>query len=104
VAGVILKEIRTALLMGTACGVAVALAAFLWRRGEIILALVVGVSIFLAMSLSATMGVLIPIFFKRLNVDPAIASGPLITMINDITGLLFYLTLATILINQIIPS
>jgi len=104
VAGVILKEIRTALLMGTVCGVAVALAAFLWRRGEIILALVVGVSIFLAMSLSATMGVLIPIFFKRLNVDPAIASGPLITMINDITGLLFYLTLATILINQIIPS
>ena len=101
VAGVIFKEIRTALLMGIACGVVMAGAAFLWRGGQTILGLVVGSSIFLAVSLSATMGVLIPIIFKRMNVDPAVASGPLITMINDITGLLVYLTLATILVSRL---
>ena len=101
VAGVIFKEIRTALLMGIACGATMALVAYLWRGGQTTLGLVVGLSIFLAVSLSATMGVLIPIVFKRINVDPAVASGPLITMINDITGLVVYLTLATVLINRI---
>ena len=102
VAGVIFKEIRTALLMGITCGVIMACAAFLWKGGQITLGIVVGISIFLAMSLSATMGVLIPITFKRLNVDPAVASGPLITMINDITGLLVYLTLATLMLSKLV--
>jgi magnesium transporter len=101
VAGVIFKEIRTALFMGIACGIVMAGAAFLWRGGQATLGIVVGVSIFLAVSLSATMGVLIPITFKRMNVDPAVASGPLITMINDITGLLVYLTLATVLVRHL---
>jgi magnesium transporter len=101
VAGIILKEIRTALIMGIACGLAMALVAFLWKGRQTTLGLVVGSSIFLAVSLSATMGVLIPIVFKRMNVDPAVASGPLITMINDITGLAVYLTLATILLSRL---
>jgi len=101
VTGVIFKEIRTALLMGMACGIIMALVSFAWSGGLIAMGLAVGLSIFIAMSLSATMGILIPIAFKRINVDPAVASGPFITMINDITGLLIYLTLATILINRI---
>ncbi len=101
VAGVIFKEIRTALIMGMACGVIMALVSFIWSGGQIVMGLAVGLSIFIAMSLSATMGILIPITFKRINVDPAVASGPFITMINDITGLLIYLTLASILINRI---
>jgi magnesium transporter len=101
VSGLILKEIRTALLMGVACGIIMALVSFAWSGGLMVMGLAVGLSIFLAMSLSATMGTLIPITFKRINVDPAVASGPFITMINDITGLLIYLTLVTILINRI---
>jgi len=101
VAGVILKEMRTALFMGVVCGVFMACVAFLWKGGQITLGIVVGISIFLAVSLSATMGVLIPITFKRINVDPAVASGPLITMINDITGLVVYLTMSTILLSRL---
>lgn len=101
VGGVIFKEMRTALFMGIVCGVFMACVAFLWRGGQITLGIVVGISIFLAVSLSATMGVLIPIAFKRINVDPAVASGPLITMINDITGLLVYLTMSTILLSRL---
>jgi magnesium transporter len=102
IAGVILKEIRTALLMGIVCGIIMAVVAFLWGSGQLVLGLVVGMSIFLAVSLSATLGVLIPITFKRMNVDPAVASGPFITMINDITGLVVYLTLATVLIKHLV--
>ena len=101
VAGVILKEIRTALIMGTACGIFMALVGFAWSGGQPIMGFIIGLAIFIAVSLSATMGILIPITFKRVNVDPAVASGPFITMINDITGLLIYLTLATILINRL---
>jgi magnesium transporter len=101
IAGVILKEMRTALFMGIVCGIFMACVAFLWKGGHIALGVIVGLSIFLAVSLSATMGVLIPITFKRLNVDPAVASGPLITMINDITGLVVYLTMSTILLSRL---
>ena len=101
IAGVILKEMRTALIMGVVCGVFMACVAFFWKGGQITLGIVVGISIFLAVSLSATMGVLIPITFKRINVDPAVASGPLITMINDITGLVVYLTMSTILLSRL---
>ncbi|MBD3181301.1 magnesium transporter [Candidatus Poribacteria bacterium] len=98
---VIFKEMRTALIMGLVCGLLMAGVAYLWKGGQIALGVVVGTSIFLAVSLSANMGVMIPIIFKKLNVDPAVASGPLITMINDITGLLVYLTMSTILIKHI---
>jgi magnesium transporter len=87
--------------MGVACGLTMSAVAFLWGDRHIMLGLIVGLSIFLAVSLSATMGVMIPIIFKRMNVDPAVASGPLITMINDITGLLVYLSLATILLSKL---
>ena len=101
VAGVIFKEIRTALVMGVACGLFMALVGFVWSGGQSAMGFVIGLSIFIAVSLSATMGILIPITFKRINVDPAVASGPFITMINDITGLLVYLTLATVLISRL---
>jgi magnesium transporter len=113
VAGLIFKEIRTALIMGIACGILMSIVGFIWsgvtvtgsgfawKGGQIFMGFIVGLSIFIAISLSATMGILIPIAFRRINVDPAVASGPFITMINDITGLVIYLALATILINRL---
>lgn len=101
-ANIIFKELRTALIMGAVCGVIISCVASVWMGKNLIFGAVVGLSIFLAMSLSAVLGVLIPIIFKKIKVDPAIASGPLITMINDITGLAVYLSLATFLLHRII--
>lgn len=63
--------------------------------------LIVGISLMVAMSLSALMGTLIPIFFKKIHVDPAVASGPLITTINDVVAVVCYYGLTMILFNLI---
>lgn len=61
------------------------------------------VSISIAVSLSAAniAGALIPLFMKMIKVDPAVASGPLITTVNDIISLLIYFSLATLMLQEL---
>ena len=51
------------------------------------------------MTVSSLVGAIVPILFKKINIDPAVASGPFITTINDLTALLIYYGLAAILFN-----
>jgi magnesium transporter len=62
-------------------------------------ALVIGLSIQLALVVATLAGSLVPLFMNLIRVDPATASGPFITTINDILSLLIYFGLATALIN-----
>ena len=57
---------------------------------------------FVAITVAATMGTLIPAIFKKLNIDPAIASGPFVTTANDITGIVIYLSTATFFLKYIV--
>ena len=60
----------------------------------------IGASLMLAMLISSAVGTLIPLFFKRIKVDPAVASGPLITTINDLVAVITYYGLSWVfLIN-----
>ena len=61
----------------------------------------VGVSLFVAMVFSSLVGVVIPMFFHKIKVDPAVASGPLITTINDLVAVVTYYGLACILLIQV---
>ena len=54
----------------------------------------VGLSLIGAMVVSSLVGTLIPMFFKKIKVDPAVASGPLITTINDLVAIVVYYGLA----------
>ncbi len=65
------------------------------------LALTVGISLALAMFISASFGVLIPIVLKRFGIDEKAASGPLISTINDFTALGAYFLVATIILMMI---
>ena len=65
----------------------------------------VGVSLMVAMVISSLVGTLIPIFFHKIKIDPAVASGPLITTVNDLVAVVTYYGLAwlfLILIMQIV--
>ena len=62
---------------------------------------IVGIALLCAMTLSSCVGALIPIFFKKINVDPAVASGPFITTVNDLTAMLIYYGLAAVLFQII---
>lgn len=61
-----------------------------------------GIALLLAMLLSSLSGTLIPLMFKKLKVDPAVASGPLITTINDLVAVVTYYGLAWILIINVL--
>ena len=89
-----LKEIRTALIIGAVCGGVTGAVARFWM-GAPVVGVCIGTAMFLAISVAAGLGILIPLTFRKIGIDPAIASGPFITTSNDITGLLIYLSLAT---------
>lgn len=58
----------------------------------------VGVSLLLAMLISSLIGVLTPMFFHEIKIDPAVASGPLITTINDLVAVVTYYGLAAVVL------
>lgn len=60
---------------------------------------IVGLALLISMAISSFVGAIVPIIFKKLNIDPAVASGPFITTINDLTALLIYYGLSGILFN-----
>ena len=61
----------------------------------------IGAALVLAMVISSLSGTVIPLFFKKINVDPAVASGPLITTINDLVAVIAYYGLAWLLLIQV---
>ncbi len=58
----------------------------------------IGVALLLAMTVSSIVGTCVPLLFKKLGVDPAVASGPLITTLNDLTAVVAYYGLAWLLL------
>ncbi|WP_305043186.1 magnesium transporter [Geoalkalibacter sp.] len=97
---VFFKELRVGLIMGTVCGLVVGLVALVWH-GNPFLGLVVGLAMVSAMTVAASTGVLAPTFFKKIGVDPAIASSPFVQTANDITGILIYFGTATMFLNYL---
>jgi magnesium transporter len=95
------REFGVALLMGIVCGILIGLVAMLWMH-NIPLGIVVGGSLFLTLIIGTLAGTLIPLVLHALKVDPAVASGPLITTINDIFSLTVYFGTATLFIRYLV--
>ena len=95
------KELRVGLIMGIVCGLVIAAVATVWHQ-NIYFGVVVGVAMVTAMTVAACMGVLVTVFFKKVGIDPAIASSPIVQTINDISGILIYFSTATLFMNQLI--
>ena len=57
-----------------------------------------GISLLVAMVISSLVGTVIPMFFHKIKIDPAVASGPLITTINDLVAVVTYYGLAFLLL------
>jgi magnesium transporter len=57
--------------------------------------LAVGLSMAAAILVSAFLGAVTPVFFRTVNIDPALASGPVVTSINDVVSLLIYTAVGT---------
>lgn len=61
----------------------------------------IGLSLVLAMLISSAVGTLIPLFFQKIKVDPAVASGPLITTVNDLVAVVAYYGLSWLLLINV---
>lgn len=62
----------------------------------------IGCSLLLAMIISSIVGTCIPLFFKKIKIDPAVASGPLITTINDLVAVVSYYGMSWILLIRVL--
>ncbi len=87
------KEMRVGALMGLVCGSSLSVVGWIWH-GHPSLGIVVGLALFCAMTVAASMGAIFPAIFQWLKVDPALASGPFVTTFNDVTGIVIYFSMA----------
>ena len=105
------KELRVGITLGLIYGIVLGGIAFLmtfviktsgysYELAQCIeLSIAIAIGIVIAMSLATFTGTLAPILFNRLKIDPAIATGPLVTTTIDILGILIYLVIATALVQ-----
>ena len=62
----------------------------------------VGIALLMAMTISSLVGTIVPIFFNKIHIDPAVASGPLITTVNDLVGVVTYYGVAWLLLINVL--
>lgn len=90
----VMREGLTGIITGLSCGIVITIVVTIWQK-DFFLGLLVGLSIFATLIIATLAGAIIPLLMHKLNIDPAIASGPFITTINDIISILIYFGLAT---------
>jgi len=94
------KEMRVAFLNGFLCGMLIWLIITVgWRTPEF--GMLVGASLLIVMFVAALVGASVPLLLKRFDIDPAIATGPFITISNDILGLFIYMWIAMLFLEYL---
>ena len=94
------REAGTGLITGISCGIVVTIIVYVWK-GELILAALVGISILVTLIVATLAGSLVPLLMHKMNIDPAVASGPFITTINDLISILIYFGMATLFMGYL---
>ena len=107
-AALVWKELRVGLLNGLILGFLsfLCIGCYLYRIGNTVLfafavSACLGFAMILAMLASSLSGTLIPLFFRKIGIDPAVASGPLITTVNDLVAVISYYGLSWLILIQL---
>jgi len=101
VARVWVKEVAVGIINGLALGTLLGLAAWLWK-GNAVLGLVVGGALAANTIIAVSIGGTVPLVLRRFNIDPAVASGPLLTTITDMCGFFLVLSLASLMLHRLV--
>ncbi len=104
--GLVFKEMKVGFFNGLFLGIMafIFIGLYIWllKGNPVVHAFVisgcVGLSLMAAMVISSLVGTLIPMFFHKIKIDPAVASGPLITTVNDLVAVVIYYGLVWILL------
>lgn len=97
----VIREITTGVLVGGVTGIVVIFVIYFWQ-GNFFLGVLVGLTLLCTLTVATLSGALIPLIMERLNIDPAVASGPFITTLNDITSVIIYFGMATAFMSFLI--
>ena len=92
------REARVGIMVGLFFGFLLSVGAAVFLREWHIVA-VAGTAILCSITVSAVLGFAVPILFHRLSIDPALASGPLVTTINDVITVILFFTLANYMLT-----
>jgi magnesium transporter len=95
---VVFKELMVGFILGAVYGVMIGMVAQL-RYSTAMVAVSVGIAVTSSMIVAALVGSIVPMGFARINVDPAVATGPFVTTAIDIVSVYFYFQIATILLG-----
>ena len=94
---VIWKELRVGILCGLGLGLVNFIRVFVMNHRDVMLCLTITLSLFCTILMAKTAGGILPILAKRLKIDPAIMSAPLLTTIVDAVSLIIYFSIAKII-------
>ncbi len=95
------KEFAVGAIHGIILGTFVAIIGGLFQQ-TLVFGLVIGVAMFLNMTIATLAGFFIPLFLKKIHVDPALASAVFVTTVTDVLGFFFFLGLATLFITYLV--
>jgi len=90
------KEFRVAFVNSIICTIILLIVTYFIFKVDIGFAYILSISLFIIMVNATMVGAIVPILMKKINVDPAIATGPFVTTTNDVIGLIIYFSLLTI--------
>jgi len=96
---IVFKESLVGVVLGAIFGLLLGVIAFISYTDPVALGLVVGISVFAVMAMSAMVGAFVPLVLKRLSIDAAVATGPFITTAVDVLGIGLYFYVAKILLG-----
>ncbi len=96
-----LSEVIAGILVGIATGLSVFIVVALWKQ-NVVLGFAVGLAMTIAIIVANLAGYLIPVVIDKIGFDPAVASGPFITTLSDLTSVLIYFNVAQLFITHFI--
>lgn len=96
-----INELTVGVLTGLMVGVSAAIIVGLWQR-NIYLGLIVGIAMFFAVIISTMAGTYVPMLIESLGFDPAVASGPFITTLTDLTSVFIYFSVASFFLPYLV--
>ncbi len=98
---VLRKELAVGVINAIVLGILIGLVAWAWK-GNAYLGLVIGLALAANTLVAVSIGGTVPLLLKRFGVDPAVASGPLLTTVTDMAGFFLVLSLATVFMSKLV--
>ena len=98
---VLRKELSVGIINGIVLGILIGLVAWVWKDNAF-LGVVIGLALAINTLIAVSIGGTVPLVLKHFGIDPAVASGPLLTTVTDMAGFFLVLSLASLFMPQLL--